>query len=467
MRLALRGVIAVLGRGWPVLVMFTGLGLLGGLSTALLATPRFEATARVFITATEADTPLDSLALTIYARQRLQSYAEVVSSPAVLRPVALELDLDASVEELASSVTATPVPDSLLIEIVAASRFNTEAPAIASAVARELVQVIELQLESEMTAEGSALRVTVVENPDVPMAAAYPHLIPSVSVGSVVGFIMGLGVMLLRHSFDARVRGLRDVQIVTSLRVIGTISRDRKADLMTIALDDDDSRIAKQFRSLRTNLQFFGFEARNRSVLVVGARADQGTTTAAVNLALSIAQLGRRVLLIDAQMRSPEILDLLGMPQAPGLTEVLIGDASYHDAVQSWDEVPELFVMTAGRIPPNSRDVLGSSRMRAVIDALCDRFDDVVIDGGSASASADATALASVVGSTVLVARAGHLRRAHLTAAIDALEPTGTLVGILVNDQPSVGVDAMEEIGGSIADSMRTKRRSRRERVSV
>lgn len=467
MRLALRGVIAVLGRGWPVLVMFTGLGLLGGLSTALLATPRFESTARVFITASEADTPLDSLALTVYARQRLQSYAEVVNSPAVLRPVALELDLDSSVGELASRVTATPVTDSLLIEIVAASRFNTEAPAIASAVARELGQVIEMQLESEMTAEGSALRVTVVENPDIPVAAAYPHLIPSVAVGGVVGFVMGLGVMLLRHSFDARVRGLRDVQVITSVRVVGTISRDRKSDLMTIALDDDDSRVAKQFRSLRTNLQFFGFEARNRSVLVAGARGEQGTTTAAVNLALSIAQLGRRVLLIDAHMRSPEILELLGMPRKPGLTEVLIEEASIGEAVQAWDEVPELSVMTAGRIPPNSRDVLGSDRMRTVLDELCVRFDDVVIDGGSASASADATALASVVGSTVLVARAGHLRRAHLNAAIDALEPAGTLVGILVNDQPSMGVDAMEEIGATIADSMRTKRASRRERVSV
>lgn len=443
MRADLRAHLAVLHRGWPVLLLFTALGMLGGIGTALLATPRFDATARVFITTDEADTPLDSLALTIYAQQRLRSYADVASSSAVLRPVALELGLEEPLDELAGRVTATPVPDSLLIEVRASSRFNTEAPALASAVARQLADVIELQLESRMTTEGSALGVTVVDDAVLPTAPTYPEFEVSVVVGAAAGLFMGMGVMLLLHSFDARIRGVRDVREVTSERVIGVISRERKADLTSIALDDD-SRVAMQFRSFRTDLQFLRLESSNRSVLVVGARREQGTTTAALNLALAMAQLGRRVLLVDAHLRAPEILELLDMPPAPGLTDLLVGAASRRETIRPWSEVPELSVMTAGVVPPNSGDILGSERMRTLVEELAAAYDDVVIDGGSI-VSADASALASVAGSTVLVARAGHLRRQHLTRAVDALAVLGSLAGILVTDQPSLGVEAVAE----------------------
>lgn len=439
----LRAHLAVLHRGWPVLLLFTGLGLLGGIATALLATPRFDATARVFITTDEADTPLDSLALTVYAQQRLPSYADVASSSAVLRPVALELGLDEPLEELAGRVVATPVPDSLLIEVVASSRFNTEAPALAGAVARQLADVIELQLESRMTTEGSALGVTVVDDAVLPAAPSYPRFDLSAVIGAAAGLFVGIGAMLLLHSFDARIRGVRDVREVTSVRVIGIISRERRADLTSIALDDEH-RVAKQFRSFRTDLQFLGFDASNRSVLVVGARREQGTTTAALNLALAMAQLGRRVLLIDAHLRAPEILELLEMTPAPGLTDVLVGAASRDEAIRTWSEVPELSVITAGVIPPNSGDILGSDRMRVLVENLATRYDDVVIDGGSI-VTADASALATVAGSTVLVARAGHLRRQQLVRAVDALEATETLVGVLVTDQPSLGVESVAE----------------------
>lgn len=442
MRSDLRAHLAVLHRGWPVLLLFTALGVLGGIGTALLATPRFDATARVFITTDEADTPLDSLALTIYAQQRLRSYADVASSSAVLRPVALELGLEESLEELAGRVTATPVPDSLLIEVRASSRFNTEAPALASAVARQLADVIELQLESRMTTEGSALGVTVVDDAVLPPAATYPEFEVSLVVGAAAGLFIGMGVMLLLHSFDARIRGVRDVREVTSERVIGVISRERKADLTSIALDD--SRVAMQFRSFRTDLQFLRLESSNRSVLVVGARREQGTTTAALNLALAMAQLGRRVLLVDAHLRAPEILELLEMPPAPGLTDLLVGAASGRETIRPWSEVPELSVMTAGVVPPNSGDILGSERMRTLVEELAAAYDDVVIDGGSI-VSADASALASVAGSTVLVVRAGHLRRQQLIRAVDALAVLGSLAGILVTDQPSLGVEAVAE----------------------
>ncbi|MFY9713277.1 MAG: hypothetical protein WAK00_07375 [Microbacterium sp.] len=434
---------AVIRRGWPLLVLFVVLGLLGGLGTALLVTPRFDATARVFIAATEGDTPLGSLALTYYARDRLPSYAEVATSAAVLRPVALELGLDDTPAELASRVEVRPLPDSLILEIVGSSLFNTEAPRLADAVARKLAEVIELQLEARMTGQGSALRVQVIESPAVSLTPAYPVLGVAVGTGAVAGLLMGFGVMLLRNTFDHRVRGVDDVREATTTRVVGTVSPYGRDDVLTVALDDEHP-CTMQYRALRTDLHFLGFQARNRAVLLVGASRSQGTTDAAVNFASVMAGLGRRVLLVDACLGATEIVDLLGLSRGLGLTDVLAGRAKLDDAVQTWPEVRDVTVLGAGGPHPNSRDLLGSDRMRELLAELAERYDDVVIDGGRAIAP-DARALAGLAGTTLLVVRARHVTVPRMLRAITALQPSGSFTGILITEQPSRGADAAAE----------------------
>ena len=423
----------VLQRGWAVLLLFTMLGTLGALGTVLLATPRFDATARLFISTAETGTPLESLASSIYARTRILSYATVASDPVVLRPVAVELGLDESLDELSQRVKATPLPDSLIIEIVASSRFNTEAKNLANAVANQLVDVIELQLESEMTDEGSNLKISIVDAATVPESPAAPQLVPSLMVGFGGGLIIGIGMMLSRHSFDTRLRTVRDITDITDTRILGTITRERDELLDTIMATGDESAASHDFRSLRTALRYVGFEAQGRSILVTGVGSGQGTTTVAVNLALAIAQQGRRVLIIDAHVRSPDVLDFLGLEANTGLTDILIG-SPLDDSVQHWPDVPELFVMHAGTLPPRTGDLLGTPRMARLLRGLEERYDDVIIDSPPVSRVVDTRMIAPLVGSVVLVARAGRARRDDLLRSITALEGADNLSGIVVTD---------------------------------
>ena len=419
----------VLQRGGVTLLLFGVLGVAGATATALLSTPRFDATAKVFLSVGENPTPLDSLASTIYAQTRILSYATVATDPVVLRPVATTLGLDASTDDLAARVTATPDSGSLVIEIVASSRFNTEAADLANAVADQLVDVIELQLEAEMTQEGSNLTAAVLERAAVPPAAAFPQILPSLATGLLVGALIGLGMMLARHSYDSRLRSVRDIVDATSARVLGTIARVPEGVETAVAFDDN-SPAAHDVRTLGTMMRYIGFESR--STLVTGARRGQGTTTVALGLALALAQQGNRVLLVDAHVQSPAVLDHLGLTAEIGLTDILVG-APLASAVQFWPTVPELWVLGAGSMAPNTRDLFASDRARRLVAGLEERFDHVVIDAPPLSAGSDAITLAPLTGSVLLSVRPGAITRDVLLRAIDSLQHSA-LRGLVVTD---------------------------------
>ncbi|MDH6181688.1 succinoglycan biosynthesis transport protein ExoP [Microbacteriaceae bacterium SG_E_30_P1] len=418
----------VVQRGWAIFALFALLGGLGGLATALLSTPRFDATARVFLSVGETPTALDTLAATIYAQTRILSYATVATDPVVLRPVAADLGIDQNPDDLAARVTATPVADSLVVEIVASSRFNTEAAALANAVADQLVDVIELQLEAEMTDEGSSLTAQVLERAPVPTSSAYPQILPSLGAGLLVGSIIGVGMMLSRHSFDSRIRSVRDIADATEVRVLATIARTDNPE--TVVATVESSQASHDFRTLEAMMRFIGFEAR--STLITGARPDQGATTVALGLAMASAQQGRRVLLVDANVRNPHVLEHLGLESDLGLTDLLVG-APLADAVQSWPVVPELSVIAAGSVAPNTHDLFASERARRLVQGLEERYDHVIIDAPPLSAGSDAVTLAPLAGSVLLAVTPGTLPREDLLRGIASLGHS-ELRGIVLTD---------------------------------
>lgn len=419
----------VLQRGWTTILLFCLLGGAGGMATALLSTPRFDATAEVFLSVAENPTPLDSLASTIYAQTRILSYATVATDPVVLKPVATDLGLDETIDELAGRVTATPDSGSLVIEIVASSRFNTEAADLANAVADQLVDVIELQLESEMTEEGSNLTAQVLERASVPPSAAFPLILPSLGTGLLVGALIGFGMMLTRHSYDSRLRSVRDIIDASPARVLGIIARMPEG-VETAVATAEESAAAHDFRSLGTMMRYIGFESH--STLVTAARREQGATTIALGLALALAQQGNRVLLVDANVHRPGILKHLELESEIGLTDLLIG-APLASAVQFWPLVPELSVLGSGSMAPNTKDLFASDRARRLITGLEERYDHVVIDAPPLSAGSDAIALAPLAGSVILAIRPGTIHRDELRHAVEALEHSA-LRGVVITD---------------------------------
>ncbi len=183
-----------------------------------------------------------------------------------------------------------------------------------------------------------------------------------------------------------------------------------------VVLDDSRSFAAEAYRVLRTNLHYANPDAPLRRLLVTSAGAGEGKSTTVANLAVCFAQADRAVLLVDADLRRPVINTLFRQPATPGLSSYLAGDALL-DAVIQKTAVPNLSIVASGPTPPNPAELVGSRRMRELLDAASERFDMIVLDSPPVLAVSDAGALVPMVDGVLLVVGSGDASRLALRRA--------------------------------------------------
>ena len=205
-----------------------------------------------------------------------------------------------------------------------------------------------------------------------------------------------------------------------------------------MALDQTSSR-SEAFRTIRTNLQYVDVDNPPRCVVITSAVPNEGKSTTACNLAITLAQAGSRVLLVEADLRRPRIADYLGVDGSVGLTDVMIGKRSLDEAIVGWNR--GLFdLLPGGPIPPNPSELLGSHQMVATLAELATRYDAILLDSPPLLPVTDAAVLTSLSDGAVLVARHGHTRREQIMQAADAIHQVGgRLLGTVLNFAPTRG----------------------------
>lgn len=308
--------------------------------------------------------------------------------------------------------------------------------------ARQLLQQLDV-LGSLQTGNAE-----LVQRAHVPDSPSSPKTARNTVVGLVLGLLLGVGLALLMERLDRRVRDPKEFETIFDRPVLAAVLESRilaksKSSVERLAAGEREA-----FRMLRANLRYFNVDHDVGSILVTSAAPGDGKTTVAWNLATTAAELGGRVLLVEADLRHPGIAQGLGMRQARGLSTVLAGEASLADALQ---EVPlpdrqngraarTLEVLLSGPLPPNPSDLLESDRMRELISAWEQRYDLVVIDTPPMSVVSDAIPLIKEVGGVIVVGRAGKTTR---DAAARLSEQLGNLkapfLGIVVNGLKSDG----------------------------
>lgn len=196
---------------------------------------------------------------------------------------------------------------------------------------------------------------------------------------------------------------------------------------------DGDSPAAEAFRTLRTNLQFAGGDRAVRTLVVTGVGPDEGKTTVAANLAATLAAGGTRTLAVGADLRKPTLHRLFGVDGGRGLTQVLLGRLSLEEAVVHVEPLG-LDLLPAGPIPPNPAELLGSQRMAALLQAMAERWEMVIIDTPPALGLTDASLVAARADGTLLVVSVGLTSREGAQLARRQLEQVGArLVGVVLN----------------------------------
>jgi len=187
-----------------------------------------------------------------------------------------------------------------------------------------------------------------------------------------------------------------------------------------ITLSDPRSPISEAYRPLRTNLSFSSLDDPIRTLVVTSAAPDEGKSTTVANLAVTMAQGGKRTILVDCDLRRPTLHDLFNLPAEPGLTNLLLEDGDQQLLLET--EVEGLQLLTSGPLPPNPADLLGSVKIDQIIADLVSKADIVLFDAPPVIAVTDATVLGSKVDGVLLVVSAGKTRREHAARAKELLE---------------------------------------------
>ncbi len=468
-------------------------------ATALAVTqaPRYEATSKVLISRTNLGNVLsgtpDPASQEFDFNRIVQTQADLARVPRVAdRTLKRSLAGDRTPEQFLAQSQVTTDPNTDILTLTVRDADRTMATRLARNYAREFVdyrqaatigrlQRLKGDLEGELAtlSPSSALAaqnraqlrrvrnlislgdssISVVHTARI-AEQVQPRPLRSAILGLLLGLALGIGLAFLVDLLDTRLRRSEEIDEQLGMPLLARLPAPpralRKADrVATFAQPDGPD--ADAFRALRTNLAFADLEGRARSILISSAVQSEGKSTTAVNLAVTLARAGRRVILVDLDLRRPYLDRFLAIPIAPGATNVVLGEVPLDIALKKIDLTTEpvtpdrrdrqpprleltgnagtLRVLAAGALPPNVGEFVTSAALRELLEALRSRCDVLLVDTPPLLQSGDAMALTAHVDALVLIARLGVVRRPMIDEVkrLLATSPVSVL-GVVVTD---------------------------------
>ncbi len=278
--------------------------------------------------------------------------------------------------------------------------------------------------------------ISIVDRAEVPIRRFAPSLSRNVLFGLFLGGILGVMIALLLEYIDDSLKSPQDIEQQLKLPVLGIIPKLSKQTLEE-ALADPRSAFSESYRSVRTALQFSTEEGVPKILLITSPSASEGKSTSALTLAHNFVHLGKRVLLIEGDLRNPSLHRLMGRVSDVGLSSLLSGAKTFAEAVTKTDN-ENFDVILAGPLPPSPTELLAGSRLVSLLMFATQKYDQIIIDGPPVLGIADAPILANIAGGTLLIVRSGSSRVSSAQAAIKRLRATrARLIGALLTQYDS------------------------------
>jgi receptor protein-tyrosine kinase len=430
----LRGALAALRASWwlPLAGLIAGAGL--ALVGSLLQTPAYQSSTQLFVSTLGSISPADAYQGSQFSESRVKSYAQLITSDELARRVIDSLDLEMAPGTLKHQITATAAADTVLVYVTVTDPSPQRAQQIAGAVGTEFT-AMAAELETPRPGSTPPVKVTVTQQPYLPTVPSSPNTVRNVFAGLVIGMLAGIGAALGRGWLDHTVKTAGDVAELMGAPVIGTVQRDAEVRKRHLVDRTSTSRTAEDYRQLSTSLQLVRDDEAPKIIMLSSAAPLEGTTTAVVNLALLLARAGKKVTIVEANLRRPKVTPYMGLLGRAGLSNVLVGTAEIDDVIQHYSE--GLSVIAAGPLPPNPGELLASGHMAAVFEKLRGENDFVLVDAPPLLPVADASTLATFTDGVLLIVRYGSTDQEQLREAADRLRRAGVeTLGVILNVVP-------------------------------
>ncbi|MFJ2029953.1 polysaccharide biosynthesis tyrosine autokinase [Streptosporangium sp. NPDC087985] len=426
--------VRLIRRSWPLILFSLVLAVAAASFVTAHTPPKYVATITMLVSGHDREGSLSTAYQAgMLSQQRVQSYAELLTSRRVIEKIAEGGD----VQSLQENITAQSIPATVLLRATVTDTSPARAAQLANALGTEFPKLIN-EIERPTPTSSATVKVTLVDRADPPVAPVSPRPLVNLALAMMIALFLAIGSLVLRDRLDTTIKSNEALQHASKAPILGVIGYERDARRLPLIIRNRGrSSRAEAFRSLRTNLQFVGVDRHPKSLVVTSCLPDEGKSSTAANLAITLAQAGWRVILVDADLRRPRIPHYFGIEGPTGLTDVLIEKADLQEVIQTWGEM-ELSILPSGQIPPNPSELLGSRGMRNVLTQFTETYDMVIIDAPPLLPITDAATLAAVCDGTLLIARYGKTRREHIVRAAEMLSSINArVVGAVLNFAPA------------------------------
>ena len=426
---------AAFRRYWLVVVAAAAIAGMGAFALSQAATPAYTATAKLYFSLSDGGSATDLNQGSNYIQSQMLSYAELATSPTVLQPVIEELELELSTKGLAEAIAVATLQNTAVLEVGATNGSAADAAKIANAIAANLADTVK-DVEPKTPEEGTSVRASIIAPATEPGQPSSPNTPRNLLAGVLIGLIIGVLTVVLRERFDTRVRTVEDLAGSTDAPLLGVVEANGARSHGT----PDTNPITESYRRLCARLDSAPGSTKPLTLLVTSATARERKSPITLGIASAFAERGRRVLVVDSDIRNPQIARLTGLDNTSGLAAVLAGEVEASDAIQRWD-AGNVDVLVSGAVPARPGEMLASTAVPSLFKKLSPLYNVLIIDAAAVNTVADAMILGRHVQGAVVVADAAKVHRADLILAVDALSDSHVKVkGTVLNlDRKTIG----------------------------
>jgi len=482
--------------GW-LLILMTLLGGIVAYGLSVRMTPIYQASAKILINQAPATKSAD-YASVMTSERMAQTYAQIITTKRVLESVIDDLNLTYSSDTLREAITVEPVRDTQLIQVYLEDRdpqlaarslnhlvdvfieqnrsmqeerfsesknnLSKQLDDINARIREARNELDQLGDQAEQQAERARIEASIgeyqriysslllsfeqvrlseaqstsslipVERAVIPEEPIRPRIQLNTWLAALAGFFLAVGIAYVSEAMDDTIKSTGDVNHHLGLPVLGFIARFERG-MKVITATEPRSPVAEAFRSLRTNLQFASVDHPLRTILVTSPSPADGKSTVAANLSTVLAQGGHQVILVDGDLRRPNIHKVLGIANRSGMSALFVQPKPELAGSLQDSKIEGLSVLTAGEIPPNPSELLGSDKFTAILDSIKEQADIVVIDSPPVMAVTDSAVLAPRVDGVLMVIKPGTTDLAASKQAVEQLHRVGAnILGVVLNE---------------------------------
>lgn len=435
----------------PLLILTPVIAVLGAyFYDTKIKTPLYKATTSVILVQANDQTASSNLTLNdVNMSQKLTTtYSQIAKSELVLQRVIDELDLDKTVSQLSSSISVTSVSDTSILTISVQDPDQDQSARIANQIAdvfsEEVAQIYNLD------------NVSTLDVAKTPTSPSNDTLRRDLIISGALGLLLILAIAFIAFYLNDAIHYNDDFETVMKIPVAGKVykgdvksdSRKRnkrrsppqtgeKAELISRELVVEElpkSSTSESIKNLRTNLQFTSVDKDLKTILVTSTNASEGKSFISSNLAISFVQTGKRVLLVDCDLRKGRLHEVFHVPNVNGLSTLLTDEIINLQKYVQDTNIKNLKIITRGAYPPNPSELLSSQKNRHLVQRLKRDFDIIIFDGTPCNAIADSIVMSTLVDEVLIVATDAKTSRSALMATKEALDKVGAhLAGLVIN----------------------------------